>query len=53
MAKVGALHKNVRISRRFWRKLTSLMSIRANNTFELTTPHFQLLPMSMSKVDQS
>ena len=53
MAKVGTLHENVRISRIFWRKLISLMSIPANYTFKLTTPHFQLLPMSMSKVDQS
>ena len=33
MTKVGVLHKNARISRRFWRKLISLMSIWANNTY--------------------
>ena len=30
MTKVGVLHENARISRRFWRKLISLMSIWAN-----------------------
>ena len=32
MTKVGVLHENAQISRRFWRKLISLMSISANYT---------------------
>ena len=32
MTKVGVLHENERISRRFWRKLIRLMSIWANYT---------------------
>ena len=30
MTKVGVLHENARLSRRFWRKLISLMSIWTN-----------------------
>ena len=32
MTKVGVLHENARISRRFWRELISLMSIWTNYT---------------------
>ena len=37
ITKVGVLYENARISRRFWRKLISLMSIWANYTYRLST----------------
>ena len=35
MTKVGVVHENARISRRFWRKLISLRSILADYTYTL------------------
>ena len=51
MTKVGVLHENARISRRFWRKLISLRSILADYTLNIFVPgHYSLLIRNRSNI---